>query len=143
MFIRKLLCIIFLSVLIKISTSYHQYPLHDVNYHVHGYLDPTVRTCIRFLNYQQTIIKSDCYSDENKFNFEETSTDLSAGYQICITLDETPFPDKTLCTDNILWWDGWIGLKFCNDMHLHLKGTKLKLSWGYTTVDSTQNCIYP
>ncbi|GES91881.1 hypothetical protein GLOIN_2v1582196 [Rhizophagus clarus] len=87
-----------------------------------------MNTCIRFLNYQQLIIKTVCHtSGKELFNGEETSTDLSAGYQICTKQESFPH-QRILCSDNVLWWDGWTGQKFCNDMHLHLKGIDVKLS---------------
>ncbi|CAG8780532.1 18737_t:CDS:1 [Dentiscutata erythropus] len=145
MFIRKLCVLLVLSAIIKISTSYHKYPIHTVNYHVRGYYEDMIDLCIRFLNYNQTIINTICHTRKpQKTNGDEPSTDLSAGYKLCSKQDAFPH-QHVLCSDKVFWWDGWTGQKFCNDMHLHISGIGLdvKLSWSYTIVNGDQICTYP
>ncbi|GBB89606.1 hypothetical protein RclHR1_16340002 [Rhizophagus clarus] len=147
MFVRISFITLIISFLIEISVSspYRQYPVHNVSYHYRGYTYDLADTCVNFLDWQQNAYKI-CYesniADNDIYDGELTSPDWSIGYQLCTKLQNFPH-DNVLCTDNVLWWDGWVGQKYCNDMHIHLKGLDDDLSWSYNIINGNDYCSYP
>ena len=61
-------------------------------------------------------------------NGEIASPDWSVGYYLCgnYVAEGAKFQ---LCTASVLWWDGWVGQNYCNELHYHLESfVKLKLT---------------
>ncbi|CAB4478341.1 uncharacterized protein OCT59_007606 [Rhizophagus irregularis] len=143
MFIRKLCIILILSAIVKISISYRQYPQHKVNYKYRGYLKDMIDSCVNFIDWQQNVAYRQCYNytESRMLSGEETSPFWSVGYQLCTKVKNFPH-DRVLCTDSFFWWDDFVGKKFCDDMHLHIKGFDYKLSWTRNNINENENCVY-
>ncbi|CAI2166396.1 20662_t:CDS:1 [Funneliformis geosporum] len=135
MFVRKYknlgLLIILLSVINTSShpypiheESYRTYPIHSVSFNPRG-ADVISAICIHWYDYTQQEKWTDC-NIKIRSPTSYTSPDWSIGYKLSI---HTLF--GTFHIDPILWWDGWVGGKYCNDIHLYFKegGTDLVLAF--------------
>ncbi|RIB05841.1 hypothetical protein C2G38_2047269 [Gigaspora rosea] len=151
MFVR-ILQILALLALVNTSTTYvihinnttnsniterdHTYPIHTVHWKSRGYTDDVDNIKIHFLDYQQQ--SKWTYTSEHLAD-QVNSAGWSVGYYVCA--EYTSFiVTETVCGDvSTLWWDGWVGQKFCTDLHFHLKKS-LKLSVTSWTINPDQYC---
>ena len=77
-------------------------------------------------------------------NGEIASPDWSVGYYVCGNYIVAGISSHKVCTDSVLWWDGWVGQKYCSDLHYHLTSTlDLKLNLTTWATGDGDTCQYP
>ena len=76
---------------------------------------------------------------------EILSPDWSIGYDVCGTIIDLFAIVHVICQGPVIWWDGWVGQKYCSDLHYHLVdfGFKYKLSFNAWPIADNETCQYP
>ncbi|CAG8554163.1 6311_t:CDS:1, partial [Diversispora eburnea] len=120
------------------------YPLHPVDNIYRGDLIAIDYICLHWVDGDHISRWTDCkYSNDFDGNDEVptgyTSPWWAAGYHF-EAYDE--FYGQYYKTDDVMWYNDYQDQKFCNDLHFHIKGFHLKLSYSQTTINANDKCYW-
>ncbi|CAI2179706.1 11794_t:CDS:2 [Funneliformis geosporum] len=116
-----------------VQESFRTYPVHRVAFNPRGYR--TIKEiCIHWYDYTQKEKWTDC-NIATRSPTSYTSPDWSVGYKLSIHSDAGTFHE-----DPILWWDDYVGVIYCNDIHFYLSGINTILNFKLEIV--TDKCFW-
>ncbi|RHZ58758.1 hypothetical protein Glove_368g29 [Diversispora epigaea] len=106
--------------------SYYTYPTHHFELSVRGNTADLKRVCLHWINGNQEEVEHDC-SLKTHGTSSMTSPYYAAGYKFSFHLDST-----TIHAGPYFWWDGWIGMAYCNDLKMIYKIIYTELKFNVT-----------
>ncbi|CAG8757651.1 27944_t:CDS:1, partial [Racocetra persica] len=130
-------CLLILLAIINTSTTYSidktiitprdpSYPIHNVSNRYRGDLISMQHICLYWISGDYVTRWQECVEDFDGKDYVTvgySSPWWAAGYYFG-AYDE--FYRATFSTDYVMWFNDDHGQEYCNDLHYHIKGFKLK-----------------